>query len=357
VFTSLSINSFRCFKGFSIEPLGQVNLIAGKNNVGKTALLEALFLLIGAGNVTLVTKLSAFRGIEPFGGEPGSVRETLWEPLFFQLDSSATIEISGRLSDGGQQSIEVKLIPGDSVRLSIRDKSVSQTGLRTNGTSGKAMQLRYTAPSGEVDTIYMLIDEKGVRVEPVPSEPPFPGYFLTARRRRTPQEDAEQFGRLQMKQEPYDLLETLKIVEPRLKRLTTIFSAGVPMLYGDVGLGRMTPLSLLGDGMGRLTSLLLTIANSPGGVVLVDEIENGLHYSILSTVWQAVGDAARRFDTQVFATTHSFECIKAAHQAFEASESHEFRLHRLDRINDDIRAVTYDQQMLATAIATDLEVR
>jgi AAA15 family ATPase/GTPase len=113
----------------------------------------------------------------------------------------------------------------------------------------------------------------------------------------------------------------------------------------------------MGDGLGRLTSLLLTIANAPGGVVLVDEIENGLHHSILGKVWRAIGDAARRFDTQVFATTHSYDCIRAAHQAFEASESYDFRLHRLERIGDMIRAVTYDQAVLAAALKAELEVR
>lgn len=129
------------------------------------------------------------------------------------------------------------------------------------------------------------------------------------------------------------------------------------MIYGDIGLDQMLPLPLMGGGMGRLTSLLLTIANAPHGVALIDEIENGLHYSILNKVWQAIGEAARRFDTQVFATTHSWECIRAAHQAFAASEAYDFRLHRLDCIDDEISVVTYDREMLETSIATGLEVR
>jgi AAA15 family ATPase/GTPase len=99
------------------------------------------------------------------------------------------------------------------------------------------------------------------------------------------------------------------------------------------------------------------IANAPHGVALVDEIENGLHHSILSKVWQVIGDAARRFDTQIFAATHSFECIQAAHQAFEKSESYDFQLHRLERIAGKIQAVTYDQETLAAAVKSDLEVR
>jgi len=102
---------------------------------------------------------------------------------------------------------------------------------------------------------------------------------------------------------------------------------------------------------------VLAIGNAQNGVVLVDEIENGLHHSTLPNVWQAIGEVARQFKTQVFATTHSLECITAAHQAFSASERYDFRLHRLECTDETIRAVTYDQESLAAAIKTGLEVR
>jgi AAA15 family ATPase/GTPase len=113
----------------------------------------------------------------------------------------------------------------------------------------------------------------------------------------------------------------------------------------------------MGEGMARLASLVLAIGNAQGGVVLVDEIENGLHHSILPQVWQAIDKVSRQFATQVFATTHSLECITAAHQAFSESEHYAFRLHRLERVQDTIRAITYDQEALAAAIDTGLEVR
>lgn len=107
----------------------------------------------------------------------------------------------------------------------------------------------------------------------------------------------------------------------------------------------------------RLASLVIHVGNAPKGVVLVDEIENGLHYSILPRVWKAVGEVARQFDTQIFATTHSMECIVAAHKAFSESEHYDFRLHRLERTGDTVHTVTYDQETLDAAIETGLEVR
>ena len=129
------------------------------------------------------------------------------------------------------------------------------------------------------------------------------------------------------------------------------------MLRGDIGVGRMVPLSLLGDGLGSLTNVLLAIADAPGGVVVIDEIENGFHHSVLSKVWKAIGEAAKAYRTQVFATTHSFECIEAAHEAFREDREYAFRLHRLERIADESHATTYGQETLAAAIHSNLEVR
>jgi AAA15 family ATPase/GTPase len=113
----------------------------------------------------------------------------------------------------------------------------------------------------------------------------------------------------------------------------------------------------MGGGVGKLLSCLLAIAEAAHGTVLLDEVENGLHHSVLPKVWAAIAAFARKFDTQVLATTHSLECISAAHEAFSATGEYDLALHRLDRVEDEIRAVTYDQEMLDAAIKADMEIR
>jgi len=113
----------------------------------------------------------------------------------------------------------------------------------------------------------------------------------------------------------------------------------------------------MGEGLVRLLSIILAIAQAQGGTILIDEIENGLHYSVMTDVWKAIADAARRADAQIFATTHSQECIRAAHRAFDSSETYDFRYHRLELVKDEIQAVTYDRETLATSDEMDLEMR
>jgi len=150
----------------------------------------------------------------------------------------------------------------------------------------------------------------------------------------------------------------LKILEPRLVRLVVSAPApGISVIQGDLGIGRLVPIQLMGEGIGKLLSCLLAIADARGGTVLIDEIENGFHYAVLPKVWSAIADFAEEYKTQIFATTHSLECIRAAHEAFLQRDEKAFLYHRLDWAKGGVECMTFDREMLSTAMATGLEPR
>jgi len=355
MFKSLSIENYRGFRKLSLEPLERVNLIVGSNDVGKTALLEGIFLLIGETNLSLVTRINAFRGLTTLQGDPDSIGEWLWTPLFHRFETEKAIKIEGKTTKDIKRTLRLELVPRTSAVVSPPDGKVRTA---SNGFSSQALKAEYSDDSGKRHSTIMLFDEAGMlRIEPLPSPPSFPGYFMSARGAVTLEEDAKNFGKLEVEEQSYDFVRVLQIIEPRLTRVSTILGAGGAMLWGDVGLGRMLPLALLGDGLGRFSSLMLKIATARRGVVLVDEIENGLYHAVMEKAWTAIAEAARLFDVQLFATTHSWECVVAAHQSFEDTGRYDFRLHRLERIGDTISALGYDQQTLAAALKAGLEVR
>lgn len=354
-FSDISIKNFRCFKNFSIGSLNRVNLIGGMNNVGKTTLLESIFLLLGGTNINVVLKISAFRGIERFEGDAALIRETLWGYLFHNFDNQGAITIQSELGSGKRVSVVLKQTAGETITLS--SQQASQGRVAIDDASAKALQLKYTNVNGKTYTIKLQVDSTGIKVPPPLEDLIFPGIFLSARRRPTLQENATRYGQLELAKSDYDLLKALQSIEPRLQRLSTIVGASGPVLHGDIGLGQMVPLPVMGDGLSSLVSLLLTISSAPNGVVLIDEIENGFHYSVLEKVWQAIAEAARRYNTQVFATTHSWECIKAASEAFSTAEPYDFCYHRLEQIGDIIKAVSFDRDTLQSTIETGWEIR
>ena len=356
-----SIKNFRCFKDFSMDSFERINLIGGKNNVGKTTLLEALFLLLGMTNSSNILRINAWRGVETYDGDSASIRETLWNHLFYNFNNQATITINSELGIGGQIGVTLKQKAGVPTTLPFSKSSTGKAAVDSSEVLVQALQIHYTDVSGKTYPVELQVDAQG-RILPSPfvtAKSLFQGIIHPALRHPSNQENAIRYGQLELNkaESHYDLVPALKIIEPRLNRLSTIVGASGPMIYGDIGLGRMLPLSMMGDGLVSLASLLLSISSASGGVVLIDEIENGLHYSVMMKFWQTIAEASRIFDTQIFATTHSWDCIKAAHEAFQADGLYDFRYHRLQKADEIVEAVTLDQNTLQTTIEAGWEIR
>ena len=179
----------------------------------------------------------------------------------------------------------------------------------------------------------------------------------SARIRNSPEEDIGRFGDLELEGMADDIVECLRAVDPRIQRLTTIAAPPTPMIYAHIGLGRPVPMSFLGDGVGRLLSMSLAFQNAKDGMILIDEVENGLHHSALKGVWENLNRLSQRFNVQVFATTHSYECMEAARDAFIGAEQEDLHIHRLDRRNGGIVATTYPFEALDFNLSYGVDFR
>lgn len=357
MFQSLTVRNFRCFREICVEPLERINLIAGTNNAGKTSLLEAVFLLIGWNNPQLPTTINVLRGISQFEPTP----EDLWGWLFHNKRTGTPAVVEGIGHEGKGETLEIRLtelskppsFDEESRKFVIEEENVgSTTPLRSPG-----LVLRHTDREAAVhECVAYIARDKQLKFAPVPDTAVSMGIFLTARSRGI-KEDAERFSKLEETGRQDEVVEVLAKLEPRLRRLSILVSSGIPVICGDIGIGKLLPLPLMGEGMVRLLSMVLAIMTATHGVVLIDEVENGLHYSALGDVWRAIGHAARKADTQIFATTHSWECIKAAHEAFSPEDAYDFALHRVDKVDGDIASVTYDREALDASLAAELEVR
>jgi putative AbiEii toxin of type IV toxin-antitoxin system/AAA ATPase-like protein len=356
VIDSFQIRNYRGFKDFGIDGLERVNLVTGSNNVGKTSFLEALYLNVSP-NTALIANLDSdrfetstrhniFRGFRDVRFSLDNVAKWGW--LFYGKNLTKDIELTSILN-AGQKKIQMRWM------LSHKSGDVPVTSdIPFDGFPG---YLRVLIKDTDGTETVWKVDKNGHRAPETYVFDSTPLRLLFNNSSRPPDEDAKWFSKLADVGRQDEILDTLKLIEPRLKALAISTSDGPPMIYGDLGLGRRIPMSQMGEGMVRLLSLVLEITNAEDGIVLIDEIETGLHYSVMKNVWKAVATAAERANAQIFATTHSFECVRAAHEAFLAREKYDFGLHRLERIDDEIRAVTYEADVLSAAIVSDFEVR
>jgi AAA15 family ATPase/GTPase len=118
------------------------------------------------------------------------------------------------------------------------------------------------------------------------------------------------------------------------------------------------PLKSMGDGINRILNLAMALVSTEKGVLLVDEIETGLHYEAQVDMWRLIFKTAQDLDVQVFATTHSWDCIAAFKEALQEPEDQSVaKLFRLDSKYGKLRAVEYDAEDIRIAVDQGIEVR
>ncbi len=348
-----SVRNFRCLRELDIEPLARVNLIVGQNNVGKTALLEALYLHFKPDTPEAPWNVNHSRGVR--GNLADSWQELVW--LFYAKQTAASIELISKNSQEKNNALRIRLVePEERLLVPTETDGAEQTNVDMLAAVAQSsvLKLEYTDHTGKDCTSQAHLVPGGISSSSF-NNPPSSNVALVLKNPRFSAEHAQRYSSLVEAGREEELLPSLQALDPRIRRLELLFPANKPMLYVDIG--QLIPLLYMGEGLGYVLSWQLAVMTAKDGTVLIDEFENGLHYSAQVDAWKAVGAAARQSNVQVFATTHSWECVLAAHRAFAESDEDDFRLHRLERRDGEVVALTYDQEQLDTAIDSNLEVR
>ncbi len=371
--TSVTVKNFRNLRSVTLEKLGRFTLIGGKNGAGKTALLEALWLLGGPDLPDLSARINALRGLPIIGPD------TVFHDIFWDYNTQNRINISAHGDWGNlprkldvylrerQQTdpIRSNMLEGSGIELVTRPQDESEFEIvfdyqhsnRKKYTSRAWWSSEQLKPIGPVPP---LINE-GIRQERQSVTGRATSMFIAAVNREDIQTTAARLGKAQLRGEENKILRLIRPLETRLRGLTTITIKDAPIIHAYIdGMSRPMPVQLLGEGFNRILGLALSMNEAAGGLLLIDEIENGLHYRIQKEVFPNLLTLAREFDVQIFATTHSSECIMAAHSALvkqDWQDDDDFIFYRLDRIDGGTKAVGFDDEMLETADKFNMEIR
>ncbi len=333
--TSFSVKNYRGFRDLTIDRLTRINLVAGMNNTGKTSLLEAMqFLVEPSENIVLRTSQS--RG--DFDLRSHFPELARW--LFPSGQATGSLEFSATFNERPPRGLQAYL--RDRLEKGTGQQSLFQDANSEKALGSRRSTLVVTGRDGDMDSSY-FIDSRGlVNASFTGIMLPISNRFVT-RNGDSPQL-IEDFSRVKIEQRLSEFLPALQYAEPRLLGLELAGLGGESEIYASIGLVQLLPLPMMGEGIRRILAFVLSIANCPSGIVFIDEIENGIHHSIMGKVWNAIGEAARRANCQVVATTHSYECIQAAQQAFADNGEDDLTLIRLERVGDSIEPVVITEE-------------
>jgi len=357
--TELEIQGYKGLKNVTLKGLKRMTLLGGRNNSGKTSVLEAFFLSRDWGNAEMLTRHLRWRGVEVFQTNS----ESAWAPAFtnFELKGSK-IQIRTRDPQGDRATFTAQVI--DAPTRNPPQPSVLQIGgtaqnIRAPGEP--ALRLTFLLGSRPVYEAQITINQGVPSYLLVPSRldataPPVS--FVLARQRTPASEDAANFGKLDTEKRTEEIVSLVKIIDPKLVGLSVVPVGPISQIYADVAdIPKKIPVNLLGDGITRLLSMLLHIANIPGGYLLVDEVENAFHHAAMPQIWQALYAICKSQKCQLIATTHSYECVSAFASSLKEVAGEEFSYIRLDRKDGNVESITYDSDELQNATEAGWEVR
>jgi AAA domain, putative AbiEii toxin, Type IV TA system/AAA ATPase domain len=357
MYSRISIRNFRGIDSLDASGFRRINLILGHNNSGKTTFLEGIFLLSGATNVLYPATLGQLRGQRLTSTYP----DPIWRALFYNSDPERSVEIEG------QWAVET-----DVRRLEIRALGISNyvEPLET-GWEGKSdtpavtqdrvitwLQLRYTGPEGGEITVGSTVDPYSgkIQVDNMAPWASIPSRFLPARSYASPERIARDFSSLVKSKQDSDVMDALRIIEPKVRRIEVLAEPSGPSIYLDLGLNALTPLNVCGEGMVRLFSTILELIGARDGVLLIDEIDSGLHYSVMPRLWKLLGALVEKYNVQVFGTTHNDDIIRSALEAF-ADDEGMLGLFRVDKRADRHAMVAYSEEAMKGVLEAHFEVR
>ena len=363
---SLSIQGLRGIEELSIPRLGRVTLLAGRNGVGKTTVLDAVRIHASRARPAVLSDLLVGREEIAAGKDEDGGRISLSDgkALFFGRDTSGDARIAiGPLDGPDQLRISVALLSGEPDspsktllgKLKGGDTRVMKTSFRDS------VQLLPPGPQMFPRELMQLLASEESELPPEVSceslGPGLPGSGELARL----------WDRITLTDDEDRVIRAVNLaMDEAAERVAVVGDSGGQSGQGSNGRrvvvriedqSRPVPLRSLGDGAVRLLGVARALANSRDGFLLIDEAENGIHHAVQRDFWRMVFQTARDNNVQVLATTHGWDCVRGFAQAATELAAVEGVLVRLERRADRVRAIEYTEDELAIAARDGIEVR
>ena len=367
-YEKLEIENFRGIKSLEIDDLARVNLFVGKNNCGKTSVLESAFLLIGMSRPGLLLGIENQRRL--ILNESSDLKN-----FFYDQEPNEGFRLSGRQRI---ESRELNVVPvygdfhveqvastpsngGDT----IRDRGNIKLAIFSTATEQSLIGLKFKfVLRGHVNRKSQKDHQHEATIRFVKSKSGDPELYLEedkgyeeatlAQFLRDDSYYSNSVDRMLNEKRKDVILNWLQSIEPKVQDIRTGVS-GVVMV--DIGMANFLPINHLGDGIVRILNILSSIYSARNGILMIDEAENGLHVSSIKDMWDMVLESSKQNHTQIFMTTHSNDVIKGLRMALQ-DRMDSVACFWLDKFDDDrVKAYRYSPDELDSALDAGIDIR
>src|SRR5260370_4815245 len=355
-----------------MREVGRVSLSVGTNNRGKTWVLEALFLLASVNEPrSALWRVVSRRGERLYLDTPPRQAEIEFDVSHLFHNHEMKVGTSFSIATKNKSSSR-------SVKFEIQERKLDERHKTTEETGPQPIFLVITQTSSYGPPIHppgllQLTRRGGLRSEALES-PRRVQRSLSAPDASTVQfisteslsmdELLVMWNQITLTEAEQRVVGAIKFLEPKVQRIAPI--VGTPPFYytGRGGfvvklsnIEQPIPIGSLGDGTWRMLALAIALSRAKDGILLVDEIDTGLHYTMMADMWRLISETAKVLNVQVFATTHSYDCVHslAAICRSEADEGSAVTLQRIDASKK--KSVPFTENEIKIAAERQIEVR
>lgn len=404
MFKNIKIENFRCFKSFELQQLGRVNLLVGENNSGKTSILEAIQLLCSRTNFEPLSEMMIHRGEYFCEDNDRRRRELDICHLFYGHDikPNTKLSISGTRDNILEQlnlSIGIRSTPASNFIHNIEDAARTSEGnipenviqelknrlrqeLRketniyidddfSDNSEDLEFSVKWINGDASEETVRIPLStnygldinlirrfSRDVRNQHEKTQ------FVTSSSFAT-QDMIELFDRVVLTDNEKGVLEALQTIEPNIVKIASVnpyvirnsFESRSGFVVRLSDSNQRVPIGSMGDGVWRMLGLSLAIVCAQDGVLFVDEIDTGLHFTAMSDMWKLICKTAKKLNVQVFASTHNSDCWRSLASIAREEDAAEdgITIQRIEKDKDV--AVSFNEREIVIAAEREIEVR
>ena len=370
---NLKLEKYRGFDSYELTELSRVNLLVGKNNCGKTSILEAIDLFVSGGHPSVLEQCADRRGEMDLRENADSRYDLDRVPnvshLFFGrvFKPGAGLRLS---SDDGCRSLFIDVVDVDDATENANLREVDDMLPLFEEDMRDALALVIKRDGQPMNPFLPVTEDGSILAMPrsrrmrLKSPTATPVVQLISADSLYPESMRSAWDEVLAAGRESDVIDAMKILDDDLESIhfltQSVFrrsSERAGILIGFRTGGQRVPLGSCGDGMRRLLALALSLIRAANGFLLIDEIDTGLHWTAMEETWRLIVTAAQRSNVQVFATTHSYDCIRGLAALVESLPelASEVSIQKIDRLLT--RAVSLDAAKIAIAVAQDMELR
>lgn len=363
------LKNFKCFDEVKIERLKTFNVIAGKNNYGKTSILDAIFSFYGVRNPSSLLNITGLRN----GSTVVDAEKPFWVDYFKDMNTSEkmVLKIRDETSTVTQEyNAGKKANANETLSLSV-GSFISNPSQKITGYNNqeKKLSIRVTeiengkrTGASELFTVEMESNGAEINAQIRQSEKGVKYNFktsaiITTSKRLSKESTISNVSEIITQKRKNELISNIKKIDNRISDIVIAANGDKKGIYLDIGLNEMTEISMLGEGVSRALSFISLVIVQKNSIILIDEIENGIHFSVIKDVIDVIIKSAKTNGNQVFVTTHSSDVIHAINE-FENKKDDicYIRLGR-DKKTSSPTVTTYNMDDFSYSVDNDWEIR